>query len=108
MNSSRWLSRPARSGFISIAIDQDVGIFPVVAFSHGAVPSPGEHALEALPLLCLFFGLGCMLAVMISKFVLFVLLVTRLVRCISPNDLGSDLTILINNDLLGMSGFALF
>lgn len=104
MNSSRWLSRPARCGFISTTIDEEVGIFPVIAFLLSTVPSRREDALEALPLVFLSFGHPRMLAAMASKvLVLFVLLVTHLVRGTSPNDLGSDLTILINNDLLGTS-----
>ncbi|KAN0105826.1 cholinesterase [Hyaloscypha variabilis] len=38
---------------------------------------------------------------MALKAVVIFLLVTHIVHCNSPNDLGSDLTILINNDLLG-------
>jgi hypothetical protein len=100
MNSSRWRFRPARSGFISKTIDEEVGIFPDIAFSLCAVPSRRDNVLEALSLLFLSLCRLRIRAAVAFQIVVIFFIVTHLVRCTSANDLGSDLSILINNDLL--------
>ncbi len=103
MNSCRWLFRPARSDFISRMIDQEVGIFPEVNSLLYAVSSARDNDLEALPLFFVCFRHLRTRAAMALKAVVIFLLVTHIVYYNSPNDLGSELTILINNDLLGKS-----
>jgi hypothetical protein len=102
MNSSRWPFRPARSGFISKTSDEEVGIFPDIAFSLCAVPSRRDNVLEALSLLLHSLCRLRIRTAMAFQIVVILFLLTHLVRCTSPNDLGSDLSILIN-DLLGTS-----
>ena len=56
VKASRWLFWPARGGFISKQIDQEVGIFPAVTLFLCDVPSSHDNALEALPFVSLSFG----------------------------------------------------
>jgi len=57
--------------------------------------------VESLSFVFAFFRYLRVRAAMAFKAVVAFFLLTRLVHCTSPNDLGSDVTILINNDLLG-------
>jgi hypothetical protein len=101
MKAPRWLFRPARGGLIPKRIDQEVGISPEVTLFLCAVPSSHDNSLEALLFVFLFLRHLRIRAAMAFKVVVMFFLLTHLVCCTSPSYLGSLLTILINNDLLG-------
>jgi hypothetical protein len=84
-------------------IDQEVGISPEVTLFLCVVPSSHDNPLEALLFASLSFEHLRIRAAMAFKNVIMFFHLTHLVCCTSPNDLGSDLTILIDNDLLGKS-----
>jgi hypothetical protein len=108
MNGLPWLFRPARSGFISKTIDELVGMLPELVFSPPFTLSLSRDNGRK-PLSVLFSSLYPLhiCATLAFNIAIILLLVTQLGHCTSPNDLGSDLTILINNDLLGISTSAL-
>ena len=101
MDPSCWLLPVARSRFISRAIDEEVGILPDNATFSSSATFPRDNGLKTWSVLFLFLNILPVGSAMAFKVGVIFLLVIHLVRCTSPNDLGSDLTILINSDLLG-------
>jgi hypothetical protein len=77
------LAFPARGGFISKQIDQEVGIFPAVTLFLCDVPSSHDNALEALPFVFHSFGHLWIRAAMAVKVVVIFFLCTHLVVAFS-------------------------